>query len=117
MQFISRVVGGWNVRMTRNGKRHGKFFADSKAGGKRKALAEAQTYRDELLAVRQSKMKRPSARPLMVVRDGSEYLQIRIPKAKGGTTTTEFSVKRHGQRKARQLAIEAFNEAQLRAAG
>ncbi len=116
MQFISRVVGGWNVRLTRNGKRHGKFFADSGSGGKRAALAKAKAYRDELVADRQAKMKPPVPRPLLVVRDGSEYLQIRVPKPKGGTTTTEFSVKRHGPRKAKQMAIEAFKAA-LAAAG
>ncbi len=115
MQFISRVVGGWNVRMTRKGKRHGKFFADSKCGGKRGGLKQAQIYREQLMAVRQSQMKRPVARPLMVVRDGSEYCQIRIPKPKGGTTTTEFSVKRHGPKKARLLAVKAFNAAMRKA--
>jgi hypothetical protein len=102
--------------MTRNGKRHGKFFADTKSGGKRKALKDAEAYRDELLVIRQSRMKRRTARPLLVVRDGTEYLQVRIPKAKGGTTTTEFSVKRHGARKAKQMALEAFKKAMEAAA-
>ena len=109
MQFISRVVGGWNVRMTLRGKRHGKFFADSRHGGKRKSLAQARAYRDALVAKR-PQFKRKPARPLLVIRGSTPYLQIRIPTATG-TTTTEFSLRRHGSRKARRLALEAYKAA------
>ena len=40
--------GGWEVRMQRQGKKYSKFFADGQWGGRRKALREAQQYRDEL---------------------------------------------------------------------
>lgn len=109
MQFISRVAGGWNVRMMLKGKRHGKFFADSRYGGKRKSLAVAQTYRQALIAKR-PQPKDKGARPLIVVRGEARYLQIRIP-TKNGSKTTEFSLRRHGPKKARQLALNAYNAA------
>ena len=109
VQFISRVVGGWNVRMMLKGKRHGKFFADSRHGGKRKSLAAAQAYRDDLVASR-PKPKPKAARPVVVVRGKARYLQIRIPTRKG-STTTEFSLSRHGPEKARRLAIKAYKAA------
>jgi hypothetical protein len=97
------------------GKRHGKFFADSRFGGKKKSLSAAGDYRDELLAKR-PKPKDRGARPLIVVRGEARYLQIRIPTA-GGTKTTEFSLRRHGPKKARAMALEAYNAALADAEG
>ncbi len=112
MQFISRVAGGWNVRMMLKGKRHGKFFADSGYGGKKKSLAVAAAYRDSLLAKRPQVKK--GARTLVVVRGSARYLQIRIPTT-NGSKTTEFSLRRHGPKKAKQLALNAYNAAVKRA--
>jgi hypothetical protein len=95
--------------MMRKGKRHSRFFADSRLGGKTKALAAARAYRDSLVAARPRAKPKP-ARPLVVTRGDTRYLQIRIPTAKG-STTTEFSIHRHGIKKARRLAIEAYNAA------
>ena len=111
MNFISRVVGGWQVRMTLKGSRHGKFFADTKFSGNRKARQAAMVYRDELLARRAASQPKPKPRPILVHRGEADYLQIRIPLGKGKTKTTEFSVKKHGPKKARQLAMAAFAEA------
>jgi hypothetical protein len=96
--------------MTLGRHRRSKFFADAGHGGKRKALAAAKAYRDELVATRPVPPTKP-ARPLLVVRQGQKYVQIRLPKPRGGTTTTEFSVKRHGVKKAKQLAVEAYETA------
>lgn len=41
--------GGWKVSIQRRGKRTSKSFADSKCGGKAKALAAAKAYRDSVL--------------------------------------------------------------------
>ncbi len=110
MDWISRAIGGWNVRMTLGGKRKSKFFADAGHGGKRKALVAAKAYRDELFANRPVAPVKP-ARPLVVVRQDQKYVQIRLPQASGGTTTTEFSAKRHGLREAKRLAVEAYDAA------
>lgn len=40
---------GWQVRIRRQGKQHTKFFSDVRYGGKKKALKEALTYRDDLI--------------------------------------------------------------------
>jgi hypothetical protein len=109
VQFISRVAGGWNVRMMLKGKRHGKFFADSRFGGKKKSLAVAAAYRDSLVA-RRPAPKNKGARPLVVVRGEARYLQIRIP-TRTGSKTTEFSLHRHGLKKALALALSAYNAA------
>ncbi len=39
---------GFNVRITRSGKTHNKFFADSVHGGKRKAKKKAEAYYDSI---------------------------------------------------------------------
>ena len=99
--------------MMRNGKRHGRFFADSKSGSKKAALAAAKIYRDSLVARRPARV-RAKPRPLMVVRGGAQYCQIRIPRPDGTSTTTEFSARRHGMRKARQMALEAYEAAKAK---
>jgi hypothetical protein len=110
VDWISRAVGGWNVRMTLGGRRRSKFFADAQHGTKGAALRAAKAYRDELAALRAS-LPKPEPKPLRVVRQNAEYYQIRIPKPDGSSGTTEFSVRRHGPRKARQLAIAAYRAA------
>ncbi|HTT85355.1 MAG TPA: AP2 domain-containing protein [Rhizomicrobium sp.] len=46
----SKNAGGWKVSVQRRGRRKSKSFADSKYGGKAKALAAAKNYRDFVLA-------------------------------------------------------------------
>ncbi|MBV8781945.1 MAG: hypothetical protein JO353_11160 [Phycisphaerae bacterium] len=116
MRFISRVVGGWQVRMMRKGKRLGKFFADSKYGGKKKALSAASAHRDELVSQRDKEKRPPRARSIVVNRGEAQYLQIRVPLGDGQSRTTEFSIRRHGMRKAKQLALAAFDDARRAAA-
>ena len=94
-----------------NGTRHGKFFADSRNGGKARALSAARGYRDSLVERRPNRIDTAKPRPLLVTRGATQCFQIRVPKAGGGTSTTEFSVGRHGMRKARKMAIDAFNAA------
>ncbi len=43
-------AGGWKVAIQRRGTRKSKSFADSKYGGKAKALAAPKAYRDSVLA-------------------------------------------------------------------
>jgi hypothetical protein len=111
LELISRVAGGWNVRMTLDGKRLARFFADARFGGKGKALAAAKEHRDQLLTRRADEPRR-RPKPLLVARGGAPCYQIRLPKKGGGTTTTEFSVGLHGTRQARQMAIDALAAAE-----
>ena len=114
MDWISRTVGGWNVRMTLGGRRRSKFFADAAYVTKAAALAAAKAYRDEL-AVLRGEMPKPVPKPLPVMRNGIKSYQIRLPKPGGGTTTTEFSARVHGDYNARRMAVDAYHAAVERA--
>jgi hypothetical protein len=91
------------------GKRQSRFFADAKFKGKTAALKAAKAYRDTLLTRR--RVPKPQPRPILIDRGSTQSYQIRIPKPGGGTTTTEFSVTRHGARKAKQMALDAWKSA------
>jgi hypothetical protein len=95
--------------MTLGGRRLSRFFADARHGGEGPALAAAKRYRDGLITRRRPRKVKPN--PLLIKRGGSEWYQIRLPKPGGGTTTTEFSLRRHGSRGARRLAVQAWMEA------
>ncbi len=116
MDWISRAVGGWNVRMTLGGRRRSKFFADGQYVTKAAALRAAKAYRDELVALKGEQPKGVPT-PLAVVRNRVKCYQIRLPKPGGGTTTTEFSTRVHGEYNAKRLAIDAYHAAVGRAAG
>ena len=107
MHWISRAIGGWNVRMTLGGKRRSKFFADAAYVTRAAALGAAKAYRDDLVALR-AEQPRPVPRPILVTRGKAKSYQIRLPKPGGGTTTTEFSTRVHGVHEARQLALDAY---------
>jgi hypothetical protein len=116
MRWISRAVGGWNVRMTLGGRRRSKFFADAAYVTKAAALRAARAYRDDLVNLRAC-LPRPIPRPILVTRGKTKCYQIRLPKPGGGTTTTEFSTRVHGVHEARQLALDAYRAAVVRQAG
>ena len=100
--------------MTLGGRRRSKFFADAAHVTKAAALAAAKAYRDDLAALR-GEASRPVPKPLAVLRNGIKSYQIRLPKAGGGTSTTEFSARVHGDYNARRLAIDAYHAAVERA--
>ncbi len=116
LDWISRAIGGWNVRMTLGGKRRSKFFADGQYVTGAAALRAAKAYRDDLVALK-GEQPRPVPKPLAVVRNAVKCYQIRLPKPGGGTTTTEFSTRVHGEYNARRLAVDAYHAAVERAAG
>ncbi len=45
---LGNRLGGWEVRIQRQGKKYCKFFSDNQRGGNRGALNEAKKYRNEL---------------------------------------------------------------------
>jgi hypothetical protein len=51
---------GWLVRVRRGGKTHSKLFTDNQFGGSRKAELAARAHRDQLLARLPPDRKRPS---------------------------------------------------------
>lgn len=96
--------------MTLGGKRRSKFFADGGYVTQAAALRAAKAYRDELVALKGEQPKLVP-KPLAIVRNRVKCYQIRLPKPGGGTTTTEFSTRVHGEYNARRLAIDAYHAA------
>lgn len=130
MRVDRETVGGWLVRITRKGKLHSQYFADQYYGGKRKALNEAMSYRDEL----EAKLKSFSAKQLskkvranntsgtpgvrLVEETDSrweseptyQYYVAQWSPEVGVRKTKRFSVKKYGKKKALELAIQARNK-------
>lgn len=122
-----KPYGGWEVRMQRRRKKHEKFFADGKCGGKRAALQAAKAYRDQLeenlarLSV-QELSESPSARNrsgIVGVRratqkeETDEFLYTyhfwiaQWTDGKGKRKTRSFSVEKFGEEEAFRRALEA----------
>ncbi|NWK56835.1 hypothetical protein HW115_14525 [Verrucomicrobiaceae bacterium N1E253] len=114
---------GWQVRMQRRGIKYGKFFADRPHGGPQQALQAARQWRDALideLANRAStriceRSQRNSSgvvgvsKITVVSNNGTTYQfwQATWSPAPGQRRCVKFSIKRHGDREAFQLAVEA----------
>jgi hypothetical protein len=119
MKSISRLdrpqerLVGWNVRVAYKKRRYCRFFPDSKFGGKRKALAEAIHWRDEI----ETKIGKPrSERLVQPYQNGIRIIsEDRFPKVlvywnsePGKTIRRFFSITKYGRRKAIQLAKETL---------
>jgi len=124
---------GWQVRFQRKGVRQGRFFSDSEWGGKRRALAIARKYRDQLLAQaeRQDAVAGRAVRVQTVVTrrnqsgvvgvsrisqrsaKGDEYhfWQASWTSPDGTRETVRFSVRKFGDEEAFQRACEARRKA------
>lgn len=118
---------GWQVRLQRGGVRHARYFPDRASGGAQQSLAAAIAWRDERLAslakqiparVCASSARNSSgvigvSRVVIRSSDGAEYLfwQASWTPTEGRRQTIRFSVKRHGDEKAFQLAVEARRQA------
>ena len=115
---------GWQVRLQRRGVKFGKFFADRPHGGLHESYEAARVWRDELVSrfaaeETQARICRTSARNNSGVVGVSK---IRVVAANGAVywfwqaawcpapverRCVKFSVKRHGDRAAFRLAVEA----------
>jgi hypothetical protein len=115
---------GWQVRLQRRGEKFGKFFADRQHGGAREAYLTARVWRDDLVArlsreEHQARICRTSARNSsgvvgvskirVTAANGESYWfwQAAWCPAPGERRCVKFSVKRHGERTAFRLAVEA----------
>jgi len=120
---------GYEVRVMRRGEQHCKLFSDSLFGGKRNALKAARDYRDELIEEladqeisRKERAERITSRNYSGI-PGVRYVEEVSRKGKHEYTygyweaqwsptprarkKRRFSVKKYGDKKAMQLAIEA----------
>lgn len=116
---------GYYVRLTRNQKTQSKFFADKSNGGKRAALRAAKQHEAELLeqAAANNKRRKPTLSSrntsgiVGVTRGQWEesgkqvaYWQAAWVGSKGERLNRKFSVNKHGEERARRLAIKARRE-------
>ncbi len=118
---------GWQVRMQRRGVKYAKYFADRGHGGPRGSYEAARRWRDELIArieseERQARVCTRSARNSSGVigvskiavsgPNGSVYFfwQAAWCPAPGERRCVKFSVRRHGDRQAFRMAVEARRE-------
>jgi hypothetical protein len=116
---------GYYVRLTRNQKTQYKFFADKSNGGKRAALRAAKQHEAELLEQaaannkrrKQTVSSRNTSGIVGVTRGQWEesgkrvaYWQAAWVGSKGERLNRKFSVNKHGEERARRLAIKARRE-------
>ncbi|GAA5483574.1 hypothetical protein [Haloferula sargassicola] len=116
---------GWQVRLQRRGRKYAKYFGDRQCGGPKQSYREALAWRDELLEeldIRQQPVARVCQRSrrnssgvvgvskiAVSAANGETYLfwQATWSPAVGQRCCVKFSVKRHGDRAAFRLAVEA----------
>jgi hypothetical protein len=120
----------WIVRIQRRGKIFNKRFPDLSYGGKQQALRAARAYRDEIARLHPPMSRAEYATKLRrnnrsgipgvcgVERSTAEGAKARRlfwvafwPTADHGKAQIKFAVKRYGDEKARELAIEARTRA------
>jgi hypothetical protein len=108
---------GWQVRVSHNGKRKTKFYADRKYGGRDKALALAIEHRDKLLAERPEPKgpveRRPQKRSTsgvagvrLAFKNDTPYIEANWV-AEDGRSVTSYSVGRWGLRRATWRACKS----------
>jgi len=114
---------GWQVRLQRRGVKYAKYFADRRYGGGEPAWEAAKCWRDEVMAQLrsgdESRVCRRSVRNSsgivgvcqVTVRaaNGTEYRfwQAAWSTSDGKRRCVKFSVRRHGERRAFELAVSA----------
>ena len=122
--IMDRGTLGYMVRISRNGKKHNRFFSDKEFGGKRKALTAAREHYDELVN------KLPAAKTskgIMSVRNKSGQVGVHLAvnpstcwedveyssyvaswkSSDGRRKKISFSVEKYGKKKARAFAVIA----------
>jgi len=117
---------GWQVRMQRRGMKYGKFFADRVHGSPDRALVAARHWRDALIEeltdnsrariCERSPRNRSGvvgvSKITVIGSNGTTYQfwQATWSPAPGQRCCVKFSIKRHGESIAFQLAVEARTE-------
>lgn len=130
LKGISRIETsstlGWYIRVYRNKKTYSKFFSDTKFGGKDKALETAIFQKEELSRMISKIPKKPTKRRV-VTKDKRNITGVlgvsrTSKKASNGKSydcytvswrpepkvqkSTSFSIKKYGEEKALEMAIE-----------
>lgn len=115
---------GWQVRMQRRGQKYGKYFADRQWGGSKASYMAARSWRDALLerleeeasgaricekSARNSSGVVGVSKVAVTASNGSMYYfwQATWCPEPGQRRCVKFSIRRHGDRKAFRMAVEA----------
>ncbi len=127
IRLDQQTTGAYLVRVTRKGVLHSKYFPDAEYGGKRKGLAAAREYRDELesalkgytvqqLAKRGRSNNTSGIVGVRVVEEVDyrwesqptyRYWVAQWSPKKGVRKTARFSVEKYGEEEAYRLAVKA----------
>jgi hypothetical protein len=121
MKSISRLdrpeerLVGWNVRVTYKYRRYCRFFPDAKYGGKKKALAEAIHWRDDIEVKigkpRSERLVQPHRNGIRIVsKDCFPKVMVYWNSEPGKTVRRFFSITKYGRRKAMELAKETLTK-------
>jgi len=123
-RYLQRVdrrgFRGYSVLLTRRGILHSRFFADRRFGGRRKARAAAERWRDEQMVTlyppvrlrRFTPWNRTGVVGVLLERyqvRGRRYRRYRAswPDAEGRSRRRSFDLRKYGEEKAFELAVEA----------
>ncbi|MBK1881193.1 AP2 domain-containing protein [Luteolibacter pohnpeiensis] len=114
---------GWQVRLQRHGTRYAKYFADRGHGGSEQSLDAAKKWRDDLLekfteddrarvCSRSSRNSSGVVGVSKVTIHGAQgvtyhFWQATWSPGPGQRKSIRFSVKRHGEKEAFNLAVQA----------
>ena len=120
---------GYYVRIRVDGRKIEKYFADKASGGREIALQNARLYRDQIVAeLPEPRRRAASASKRRIPQSGVEGVLHGVAKDRHGRPRYEFwqacwkndegrrrsakfSIEKHGEEKALQLAIEARKSA------
>lgn len=118
---------GWQVRLQRRGKKYAKYFADRQWNGVRGSYSAAREWRDDLIKKMQTRDQAPRiceksprnssgvvgvSKVSVLGPNGSTYYfwQATWCPEPGVRRSVKFSVRRHGDKQAFRLAVEARKE-------
>lgn len=120
---------GWQVRLQRRSIKYAKFFSDSSYGSSQTSLSQAQNWRDQLISELDAEAKNLARICTRSARNSSGVVGVSkiIVNAANGTTyhfwqatwspepgkrcCVKFSIKRYGDHRAFELAVQARTEA------
>ena len=119
---------GWQVRLSRRGRKFSRFFSDRKYGGREVALGIAREFRDELVARLPDRERSGAAGKLtrrnisgvvgvsrIIVRTAMaryEFWQATWSPNPGVRRRVKFSIRRYGEKRAFELACAVRREAE-----
>lgn len=131
LDLPGKNMDGWNVQVSRNRRVFQKYFANLAHGGEQKALQAAIRYRARILREHHAMTRAEYAAILRknntsgvpgvyrtpVKGRKAQWIAFWVPESGGATRSAKFSVARHGEARAKALALAARREALAQMSG